>query len=319
MLFREIEELKKFVPVHNNLSIDVIQPSLVEAENRYLLHWLGDDLLTKLYNAHDLPEDDDLRVLLPHVQVVVAYFGIAMYIPIGQLEINDGGVWRQENEDHKSAHSGQINMLLKDCMIKGYDRLEQLLGFLEDNEIKYPEWVKSTGYKLNKEHFINSSRDFNDQYQLAYGRQTFSGLRQVMDEVEQFTILPCIGQKYFDSLKLIVSNKQTFSSADNRAVMLIKKAVAFYTVSIALEQQHLVMGARGPQSIVLDTGVDVTATNTDSKGLIQSQNAKRQGDQYLKRLRDMLRSDPESYPLYEIKKSVTSIDQYSSNPKIFTC
>jgi hypothetical protein len=247
-LFNDIDEYKQFVAVNFSLELDNLTSKVFESARKYIVEWLGTQQYATLVGVHNLnvmtPQQ---QFLLPYVQRALANFSLYEYISMASIQVSETGINRVENENFKTAYKYQVNDLKLSLIEAGYDALELMLAFLEDREVDYPLWQASTGYTKNKELFINSAKEFREAYRIFRGRQTFDLLRPLIDDMECFSILPCIGDPYFDELKDQILNK-TITVENQKAINIIQKALAYFVITEGARKNWVKITAHGVQA-----------------------------------------------------------------------
>lgn len=302
-LFDDIDELKKFVSVTRAMKIESIAPKIDHALKKYIEPWLGPVLTTAIVAAHAGGSPTAIeQSLIDKIQPCLANFAWLEYIPMASVVVDDSGINRKENENWKSAHSGQISDLKADAIESAYDNLEYLLQFLEDNENDYPTWVAFTeGYTKNKEFFINTAKELMLHYPIVQGRQTYHALRPILEDVECFTILPCIGQDFFDYLKSKIALKQAFTNPELEAVKLIRKAVAQFAIHDASKSSWVKFNSQGVMYIERkgsETNVTEQKTAKNEQISVKIRQAWEKGNMWLSKLKELLDGNLDDYPAY---------------------
>jgi len=146
------------------------------------------------------------------------------YSQIGAIQFSEGGAFRSESEGLKSPYKYQEEAYRQQMLQHGFESIERMLNYLEDNEVKYPLWQADPAYQRNKAHFVNTATDFRLLYGKQLSRYIFEILRPIMDEVETFAILPILGQAQYDDLKEGISLK-ALTADETALIQLIRRAV----------------------------------------------------------------------------------------------
>jgi len=301
-LFTDISEFKEQVSVTKAMEIDSLAPKISHALRKYLQPWLGPVLTTSIVAAHAGVPTAQEQALIDEIQPSLANFAWGEYIPLASVSIDDSGISRKENDNYKSAFSGQIEDLKTDAFQTGYDNLEYLLEFLEDNEVDYPTWVNNNpGYTKNKELFINTAAEFELHYPIHQGRQTFHALRTTIIDVECLYILACIGRDFFDHLKAKILAKQAFTTAELEAVNLIRKAIAQFTIHDVSVQSWVKFNSQGVMYVERkgsESEVKEKKTAKDNQISVKIRHALERGNQWIDKLKELLNNNLDDYPTY---------------------
>jgi hypothetical protein len=299
-LFSTTEELKEYLPATGTFDFAAVKPYIHQAEVKYIMPYLGVDQFNQLrvaYQANSLSSAQ--TKLLELVRIPLANFAFALFVPVGQLQIAASGIQQGGSKDKKAAAQWQIDELQASFMNAGYDSIDPMLEYLEENKLLFPAWAGSSAYTVLKQFFINTARQFSEFVWINESRRTFLVLRAQMKKVEEFSILSILCKPLFAELKA-----QTLSSAISEAnqvlLDLIRPAVAHLTIARAIEELSVVFSENGIQ-------VSNSTVSTYTKGKqpapdLQLQRLKSQaqtdGETYLAQIRELLEGDLDAYPLY---------------------
>jgi hypothetical protein len=204
---------------------------MLAAYRNHIRVWLGDAQWNALVAAVDSPSTAQ-ESLIEYVRTPLAMLTMYEYSKIGSVEFGEMGLHRTETEERKGAYKYQENEYREYMLRNGYEALEQLLDFLEENESDYALWQSSTGYDRNKSLYINTAAAFRDAYSFNIDRYTFESFRALMADVETFAILPVLGAEQHEALKTGIADKN-LTNAQSALVNLVQKAVAHFTVELA--------------------------------------------------------------------------------------
>lgn len=286
-----ISEIQKYTNVDSTLSMKSLEPFEFETINMYLLDWLGTTQFNKLVNFPDTAEHIKL---LPYVQRAIANFMVYEYIDKGSVSIGNSGINRTESDNQKTAYKYQVSVAKQGYLESGWNAIESMIEFLFANRTDYPDW-DSSGAKLKSRAFlINTYKEFKGEYHVVSGRWTYEGLRAIMEDVELFSIVPAIGQTFYDMLKAEILN-DTISNYNKAALKFLRKAVAYLTIEQAIAQK---VGTIQNNSFVFSeqTGDDFTMQTREVSSASKQRNAKTNGIKYLNYAKEFLISNKTNYP-----------------------
>lgn len=311
-LFNDIDDFKKYVAVTSNVEMESLAPSISYAIDRYILPALGEAQLNTLETAFNSNTGlAPLTYLLDKVQAALANFAIYEYLPMAEVQITESGVTRTEGTTTKTAYQNQVKTLRQTTLEKAYNYIEALYEFLEFNETSFPQWVSSEAYTKNKKLFINTARDFEKHYPITRGRETFRTLIPAMDDVENFYILPVLGQLFFDYLKGKIATKTTFPFKEKLALNLIQKATANFTIVEASQQGWVKFVSSGVVSQQQNTSsfeMEERSANNEQFS-IKIRKANEIGLKYMDQLKKYLASEIDDFPIYRDDVSVNPIEE----------
>ena len=239
MLFKTITEIKNHVPVNASFAFARISAFLSEVEQQIIIPLISqaqyDDINTA-YNGAGCSSAQQL--LLDKIQPPLANLAFALAAPSLIISVGEFGIHITSTEDKKTPFEWQLREWQSRLENAGNSALDTLLTFLETNKTTYTIWAGSTAYPEFKEFFINTTTQFDDVVNIRGSRRLFIALKQAMKRVEDFKILPVIGQEYFDELKT-QNAANTTTAANLLALALIRKATAHFTIAFSIPQLPL--------------------------------------------------------------------------------
>lgn len=265
ILINTLAELQQYLKVNSTFKIDSLKPYQDSAFEKYLRDVLGDDLADSLvlwYNESPRGQDADLTALLPYAQRVIAKFGFHEAAPNLDLQLTESGFGVVSNQTLAPASKDRVNRFMASLETEGWDAVEMLLRYLEQNADDYPQWTESDAYTMQLRNFINSAEEFDKYVHIGKSRLKFRSMRNTMDNIEILKIDPVISEPLAEQIRLEI-RENTLTDANAALLPLIKRAVANLT---AAEE--------------IDTRYKLT------------------GEHYLSEVRKVLDKNPDSYPLY---------------------
>ena len=208
-LINDVDTLRQYVTVGNDLNFQSIKPSLFTAEQKYLRQFLGGALYTFLVeNAANTA----YARLIGHAQNVAAKFALWLYIIPGGVQIDDAGIYMAKTTDMWRLSPQEIGTLRLSYLEEAMDALELMLEELEENVSKpsqstlpqdynpYELWHESATRKRYAGLFINSGHVFSEYVELYRSNLTFFMMHDIIRRVELHTIAPLLGD-YYATLK----------------------------------------------------------------------------------------------------------------------
>lgn len=246
-LIKTTAELKKYVAVQQNTEIKSILPDLERAEDAFIVPHLGWAQYSELLAAYGSSTllTPALGFLLERVQAALANLALAQYADIGQVAISDAGFQINVQDAVKTAFAWQIEGVKGYFLRNGYNALEKLLRFLEENRAAYPLWVNSEAYTIFKSHLINSSSEFSGYCDIGDSRRTFLALRPIMRTVEQLTVAPQITPGLYAQVLDEIRTGAALSEPAGTLLELLRPAVAHLVIAEAIPVLPLEITAGG--------------------------------------------------------------------------
>lgn len=302
-LFNTIQEFQAFVGGGANTSVSLksIGPTMEMAAHNHLLPWISkaqwDKLVTE-FEADNLSAEE--AALIPHVQRPLAMLTLYEYSKIGGIQLSQAGFFRVEEDNRKSAFKYQENAYRDYYLNNGFEAIEMMLDFLEQNEANYPLWQTSASYNRNKALFINSAALLRDFYSKHISRYIFEVIRPILEQVEIFAILDMIGQAQFDELKSNIQSK-TLTAQETALLPYIQKPIAHFAMREAIER-HLVKF--DGEKVVQQESLEPQSYQKAGPASSMAVNATTRhqddfGNRLLKRLENYLTLNIDDFPLYQ--------------------
>ena len=259
------------------------QPYVGPATDKYIRPVLGDVLLDALnadYNA--ATHDADLVALLPYVQGALAKFTLLMAVPNLDLNISEGGFTVISSPNVAPASRERVNALMASLLEQGWDAIEILLRFLEENINDYASWETSDAYTLAIRNLVNSAVDFDKIFHIMQSRILFNRFRNSLDDVDNLIIKRNISADMFDALMADI--RAGVISAENQKILpLLKRAEVFYAISENIDKSKC-------------EGVGVEINNQFLK--LDMDLMKYKARQYLDDALVIMKATPDDYPEY---------------------
>lgn len=237
--------------INSSMKVGEMGPTMEIAYETHILPWLGDDQFGDLVDAvENNVFTAQQTALLPYAKRTLAHLTMYEYGKIGEIQVTDAGYHRHESENQKGAYKNQVNRYDGYMLNAGYMALERMITFLVNNSAGYPLWTAASQSARATEAFINTAGEFQLVYSTNVNRYVMETLRGVMLSIEQFAIVPVIGQPFFDELKTAIAAGSI--TADQLTVIdYIRRAVAAFTVEEGIRR-----------NLVQNTGIAIVVNET---------------------------------------------------------
>jgi hypothetical protein len=203
-----LTEVKGILPVSIATDREKLWPFVEQAERKYILPLLERDLyddLQKFCNDHDnwtsggSGDEDETKTTALVNLIRIAELNLAYYIGFAPLnvKISDAGFQRTgDSEVFKGLYKYQEGDLKSYFETTGYNGLDDMLKYIEDNIEHFPEWEESTIYTARKTAIIKDAETFDRICFINKSRLTFLRLQRYMTEVIDFDIKPLLGTEW---------------------------------------------------------------------------------------------------------------------------
>lgn len=241
------EELKEFVVVEKELTKTVFLPFVNNAQEKYLLRILGDNLLSELETAYADSINPTPTVLSPKMKnllyearKVVAPLAMYSYLAHANVRLSNNGAQKTVSENYEAVSNTEIYFARIDFLQQGYTGIASLYRFLNKNKSDYNSWVGSEGEDRYNEFFIRSAKEFSAHVSSVRNSDwIFELMTGYMRDVEQRYIQGALTFEVFIDLKT-KRNTGNLSIYEEELLKKIHNAIAHHTYALAMKTPDLV-------------------------------------------------------------------------------
>lgn len=292
--------VKEFVRINFINSISSF-PNWEVAEQRHLIPLIGDEMYDKLVSivADNAASDQD-KELLKKARAIVAPLAYALDMAFIQSQLTDAGLRTISTDSMQAAHRWEYNEVKEALVEAGAFAIDGFLKFLFKHKSDYAEWTGSDEYQALDALIFQTAADFANYFPINQPYRLFWDFRPLIKEVQDFYIVSAIGADFFKELLAL----EAPNDDETEARILIKKAVAQYTIVKAIEKRAAQIGTQGFTVKVLGPnteGVDFDKQDApEAKLSLLYASCERAGDSYLLQLKDLLNSKASAvvFPTY---------------------
>ena len=238
-----LTEIQEVLPVSSATSRDKIWPFLDQAERKYirpLLSTLYADV-DKFYNDNDNwtgGSGDDTEVYSGLLSLIhSATINLAYFIGFDLLNViaSDAGFQQTgDNQGFKSLYKYQQDNLRTYFSETGYNGLDDMLTYIEENIEYFPQWEASAVNTARKTAIIKDADQFDALCFINRSRLTFLRLQRHMAEVIDFEIKPMLSTVWAALLVELESDDPDIAYINLAAE--IRKPLAYLSCAKLIEQ-----------------------------------------------------------------------------------
>ena len=239
MIIQDTTTIRKHLSVNASFTYDNAKSSLKKAERNYLKPLIGAAQLTVFEEATETT-DPIIKEAIELAQEAVANFGFYLYMPIGSVQITDGGFYNATPGEVTIITDKQFKELQRSFKTAGHEALDDMLRVMESNPLKFAEWTGSENYSVYKELLVKDTKTFNNYFFIFESRQTFLAMRPNIKVVEDQFIKGPIGSALLSALK----SDQTIAERKEAKTLLQQSIVAF-TVMKTVDNGMFILDAQG--------------------------------------------------------------------------
>ena len=314
MILTSNSDLKKYVTIANSFEFDDFEPYIQKAVNAYTNKYVGN--LHVFLNDEASGENAEIKnEAREHLRSAIANFGMYIFLPLLQIQMDSSGISVNVSGDRKSAEWWQIKDIRRELLRAGHESMDLLLAHLDANLTIFTDYA--TKYSpANNELIVNNATTFSKYYNIFDSRQTFLALIPVIRKVEDQYVTTFLCSELITALKTNVTGNL-------KAVkMAMQKAIVAFTVAKVSANGLFVFDERGFR-IDFETMYDGRRENPAyGKSVDQLKSLAEEevynGTQYLKLVAEIIEANPTDFnqcefPLIKNSKSLPGYEPYNTS------
>mgnify|MGYP002623641224 CR=1 FL=1 len=199
----EAEEFKRHLPVNINLRFETLSPHLALCEETYLRPLLGKALFNRMAAYIDdnptLPDGTPDCTLIDKARFALIRLALWKGYDIIAANISDTGVSTEVDKENRPFRYQEEN-IKRTLKEEGFNYLDNILEFLEENAQEFPEFGQSPHKLSNVASLIRDTRTFNTYYNIDNSRLVFLKMRYYLRDVELIELRHRIGADFYREL-----------------------------------------------------------------------------------------------------------------------
>jgi len=229
-----IDQLTKTVKINASIPYSAVEPFLTTARDIYLERYLGIELLEILEGETIPTRADDLII------VVRKSLGpLAIWLGNAELSVrfgDNGFTVSAEQGKTLAASDTKIANVSDSLERRGFQYLDKVLEYLEENATDFPEWTQSHYYSLRGGNYIFSAKQFQEigLVDIDYSRLTFETFRPLMSMIEKRFVTETLGAELDLTLRGKLNSTQ--SAQEKELISAIRQFVACKTAELHTSQ-----------------------------------------------------------------------------------
>jgi len=295
-------DLKKFLPVSVNFSLEALYPAMCMIERRHILPLLGYALFERLAGFCDsgVPSSDTHKAVLQEaldlVRLAVARLSYCSAYDELSVRLDDSGASSQADKDRRLFKYQEDN-LKRGLFDDGYNALDSALALFASNSEAFPEYANSPWMKSVSMGLVRSASEFDDVVSIGGSILVFSRMSRWMRIVEDLHLSHRIGG---DTLADFVAHRYDTSAAYVSVVGDLVRYVVFKSMSLGAADLKCDPTSRGVLYREFHAYNDGETWMQLPAGELQRKCAVYDGyaESYLGRAISEMNVNPEDYPCY---------------------
>jgi hypothetical protein len=308
MLVKNIATFRLFVPAKGTLKIESLTPFINNVEDDIIKPLLGEDLYNRLDTytestgslSDSAQEDEDKTAQLLYfaqksVSNLALYFGFNLL----SFQISEKGIQRIEDDTNKTLYKNQEYDTKNQLKTTGYNALDTLLSFLEENIEYFPEFEETETYTSLKSSIIKNTATLNKFYDIGNSRLVFVKLQRFIDRVILLEIKPILGETIYNEI-LTEIVKSSPAAKITALLPYVQAPVAYLAVANGIDELGYDITDRGVLVDKASTYVmGMTPQQSDDDKVFKlARKAEAIAERYIEQLKMYLVSKAADFPSY---------------------
>lgn len=305
MLFTNLDEIRAFLPVGVGNDFYRLKPHIENAEKKYIKPLLGSNMYDELQEFYDTeypvqPTDvqiatKDLLVKVQHSLIHLAYFSGFDFL---NIQASDSGFQRIESERTKGLFKYQEDNLKKYFSDAGFNGLDDVLVFIEENIEYFHEFKLTENYTVLKSSFLPTVKVIeNIPFNIHGSRLIFLALKPAVSYIEDTTIKKVLGQTIYAYVKaeMVKDNPDAKVTA---LLLSIRKPLVYLASAMLMEETGATLDERGlffEKTDPVYRGNLKKEPSTDQRVAYMVARNKEIGNNYLEDLKSVLNDNWDEY------------------------
>lgn len=232
-LFANIEELKELVPaITTGAEFDTLAPVISHVEKTLLADEIGIALYQALLNDYNAsladtptPMPAAMEALLSYCRAAVAPFAALQYKELLLQQLSDGGATERVADSGSPARMWVNELQTERLSAQGYEALDLLLRFIEENITDYPDYASSAPYQRLSALLMQTTAQFQACVDISNSPRLFRKLIPDISFAEETYITQAIGEELYDRL-VTGKNNNNLTDEEKTALDLCRKVIA---------------------------------------------------------------------------------------------
>ena len=230
------KEIGAYVPTSASLSYEKMESSLQSAEDLFLTPLLGSTMMEVIEGIYDTESDerpDEEQKLLTLAQRAEANMAFFYDFDALQLRITDQGFQRQGSEDWQQAYKYQEDRLREGFKTKGFNAIDALLDYLDENVATFTEYEDAPAYADRAKAIVKNTAETQQWVNIGHSALVFRRFAAEFPAVEETVLRNCMGTTFYEQLRKWLNGDEDYPEADYALSLFTLRQVCARLVIIA--------------------------------------------------------------------------------------
>lgn len=303
--YNNAEELQEYVSVSKALSFETVKASLKTAFETYIEPLLGAEMSKRLIGIYNGTESGEKQAkLLKTAQMANANLALWNSFMELQFLVSDGGMHRDESERLHSLYKYQEQELKEGWKERGFNALDTMLDYLDDEIELFSEYKQSAFYKAQRSKIVRTTAEVNEYYFINNSRIVLMRLMPHIRVVSDTVIAPRMASIYHELTTEL--NRESVAEKWEKLRKSIVPVVVLHSVARLIRSTGSVTD-RGLYFVSTEGSGDsakIKPADIESRETLARQ-AETDAESYWLLAEELLKND------FEFKKQPTSYGGYS--------
>lgn len=284
MLITNSAQIKEFAGgIQKELSFDIIRPFIENAESVVIGSLLGSDFLAALAQPG---LDASMSQVLRHAQRAIALTALHESMVSAMYQYGNSGLSRFLPKDAEKLSMWEVDVILSDAASRADQALEQLMAYLETNQVQLTAWRQSGAYQTINRNLIPSAGLLAQALpEASMSYRLFAVLKGYMPGTERKHVAGVTGSALLEELKTKLATGANLSDPETElwrmcrellAPLTLWKALPFIQVRFFPDGVRIIQSFKGlkdekavDQQLITQLRSELYERAEDAKGALQ--------------------------------------------------
>lgn len=253
MLFTTTKEIQSFLPIGAGNDFNRLKPHIANAENKYIKTLLGVSMYDELHEfytdalpvATPTPIQETLLELLAKTQHAIIHLAYFVGYDFLNVSVTDAGFQRIESDNKKGLYKYQEDNLKQYFSDAGFNALDDILVFIEENIASFAEFKASTNWTEMMSSFLPTVNVVEQiPFNLFGSRLTFLSLKPHVAFIEDTDIAKLLGQAIYQEIKAGMILDEVPAKITS-ILPYIRKPLIYLASALLMEETGATLGSNG--------------------------------------------------------------------------
>lgn len=114
----------------------------------------------------------------------LASFILFRYTAVGEVNVSDAGIQREEGENSKTAYAKQVRQLRESLINSAWEEVETMVDYLNANFATLNSWTSAPGYTMNNGLILDNPKDLLSLYHTEHAYRLHRMFRPTLEQIE---------------------------------------------------------------------------------------------------------------------------------------